>query len=139
MHVLIDYMVNASTGYGAIDAGRVGAFGFSSGGFTVLAAAGGEPDLTRVIEHCRAHPQFYDCRLIGQHPPSADAIQRSSSHSNTTCRPSGDGLGQAISRIGTAPSGTASAITTAANQATAATAAPRRARPDITRSRPPSP
>ena len=34
------------------------------GGFTVLAAAGGTPDLTRITAHCAAHPVFYACRLI---------------------------------------------------------------------------
>ncbi len=80
LHVLIDYMVKDWTGHGAVDAGRVGAFGFSSGGFTVLAAAGGEPDLTRVIEHCRLHPQFYDCQMIARHPPSANAIPAAWTH-----------------------------------------------------------
>ncbi len=80
LRVLIEHMVGAWTGHGAVDAGRVGAFGFSSGGFTVLTAAGGEPDLTRVIEHCRAHPQFYDCLLIGRRPPSANAIPSAWTH-----------------------------------------------------------
>jgi predicted dienelactone hydrolase len=50
---------------GAVAAERIGAFGFSAGGFTVLAAAGGVPDFTRVGPHCAAHPDFFDCRLIG--------------------------------------------------------------------------
>lgn len=50
---------------GAVAAGRIGAFGFSAGGFTVLAAAGGVPDFGRVAPHCAAHPDFFDCRLIG--------------------------------------------------------------------------
>jgi predicted dienelactone hydrolase len=61
---LIDYMVETGAGGLQVDAERIGAFGFSSGGFTVLAAAGGRPDLTRVIDHCRANPGFYDCRLL---------------------------------------------------------------------------
>ena len=32
---------------------RVGAIGHSAGGYTVLALAGAEPDLTRISEHCR--------------------------------------------------------------------------------------
>ncbi|WAC59452.1 alpha/beta hydrolase family protein [Brevundimonas sp. SL130] len=72
LHVLIDYLVKDWTGRDAIDPARVGAFGFSSGGFTVLTAAGGEPDLGRVLDHCRAHPEFYDCGLVSSHgaPPS---------------------------------------------------------------------
>lgn len=72
LSVLIDYMVQDWDGRAGIDAGRIGAFGFSAGGFTVLAAAGGDPDLSRLTDHCRAHPGFYDCRLIAQH---ADAVQ----------------------------------------------------------------
>lgn len=72
LHVLVDYMLKDWDGHATLDPGRVGAFGFSSGGFTVLAAAGGEPDLSRMTEHCRDHPGFYDCRLVsaGSQPPS---------------------------------------------------------------------
>ena len=52
---------------GAVDATRIGAFGFSAGGLTVLIAAGGEPDLGRIAPHCVAHPSFFDCRLIAAH------------------------------------------------------------------------
>lgn len=72
LHVLIDYMTTQWDGRGGIDPNRIGAFGFSSGGFTVLTAAGGEPDLGRILDHCRAHPEFYDCGLVATHgaPPS---------------------------------------------------------------------
>ena len=73
LHVLIDYMVDEWRSHGRIDAGRIGAFGFSSGGFTVLVAAGGEPRLSRVGPHCAAHPEFFDCQLIGRQPPQVDA------------------------------------------------------------------
>jgi predicted dienelactone hydrolase len=77
--VLIDYMLNAWEGRGGIDATQIGAFGYSAGGFTMLAAAGGEPDLTRVVEHCRSHPDYFDCRLAAQTPstggpPARDAL-----------------------------------------------------------------
>ncbi|WP_333592389.1 alpha/beta hydrolase family protein [Brevundimonas sp.] len=68
LSVLIDYMTRDWSGRAGIDARRIGAFGFSAGGFTVLAAAGGDPDLSRLADHCRANPGFYDCRLIAQHP-----------------------------------------------------------------------
>lgn len=71
--VLIDYMLEQWEGRAGIDAQRIGAFGFSSGGFTVLAAAGGNPDLTRLVDHCRANPTFYDCRLAAQNPASKTA------------------------------------------------------------------
>ena len=37
----------------AIDRARIGAVGYSAGGYTVLAAAGARPDLARLIQHCR--------------------------------------------------------------------------------------
>jgi len=60
----ISYMLEAWPGRSAIDPRRVGAFGFSAGGFTVLAAAGGRPDLTRFVRHCAQNPGFFDCLLI---------------------------------------------------------------------------
>lgn len=62
---LIDYMTGAWPGREAVDIRRIGAFGFSSGGFTVLGAIGGEPDLRLRTPHCAAHPHFYDCNLQG--------------------------------------------------------------------------
>jgi predicted dienelactone hydrolase len=73
LSVLIDHVLGQWEGRGGIDASRVGAFGFSAGGFTVLAAAGGNPDLGRVVDHCRANPGFYDCRLISRHPEAMPA------------------------------------------------------------------
>lgn len=64
LSLLIDYMLTRWQGHEGLDPERVGAFGFSAGGFTVLTAAGGRPDLSRMIDHCRDHPGFYDCRLV---------------------------------------------------------------------------
>ena len=66
LRVLIDAMIARWAG-GVVDPARVGAFGFSSGGFTVLTAAGGNPKLDLVAPHCAAHPGFYDCRLLAAH------------------------------------------------------------------------
>ena len=66
LHGLIDYMLDDWSGAARLDPRRVGAFGFSSGGFTVLAAAGGVPDLSQLGDHCRAHPSFYDCKLVAR-------------------------------------------------------------------------
>jgi predicted dienelactone hydrolase len=74
LHVLTDYMVAAWPSHALIDPQRIGAFGFSSGGFTVLVAGGGEPDLTLVAPHCVDHPRFYDCQLLAAHPISAQTI-----------------------------------------------------------------
>lgn len=65
LHRAIGWMLDASPDHARLAAGRVGAFGFSSGGFTVLAAAGGRADLSRFAPHCAAHPAAYDCRLVG--------------------------------------------------------------------------
>jgi predicted dienelactone hydrolase len=75
LKVLTDYMLTDWPDHARIDPARVGAFGFSSGGFTVLVEAGGEPDLSRVAAHCREHPQFFDCGLVAAHPlpPGASA------------------------------------------------------------------
>ena len=75
LSVLIGYMLTASPMKAALDPERVGAFGFSSGGFTVLAAAGGEPDLSKIAPHCQAHPDFYDCKLLAEHPQSEEALK----------------------------------------------------------------
>ena len=64
IHLLIDYMLRQWPDHGRIDAGRVGMFGFSSGGFTTLVVAGGVPDLSLVPAHCAAHPDFFECQLV---------------------------------------------------------------------------
>ncbi|HEY0437956.1 MAG TPA: dienelactone hydrolase, partial [Phenylobacterium sp.] len=63
---VIDFMTHEWRGHEGVDAGKVGAFGFSSGGFTVLGAIGGEPDVTKVVGHCAEHPHFYDCQMARQ-------------------------------------------------------------------------
>jgi predicted dienelactone hydrolase len=55
---------------------RIGAVGHSAGGYTVLALAGGQPDLSRIATHCRAHraddPIFCSVGRAGQ-PPATRA------------------------------------------------------------------
>jgi predicted dienelactone hydrolase len=71
-----DYMVSEWPDHARIDPERVGAFGFSAGGFTVLADIGGASDFTRIKSHCEAHPDYFECALIkraGMAPPSAAA------------------------------------------------------------------
>jgi predicted dienelactone hydrolase len=74
IHVLIDYMLKDWSDHARLDPNRVGAFGFSSGGFTVLAAAGGELDATRIAPHCRAYPAHYDCQLLSRSTPAPAAF-----------------------------------------------------------------
>lgn len=47
-----------------LDPDRIGAFGFSNGGFTVLAAAGGVPDLRSIDPYCREHPDHDLCEAL---------------------------------------------------------------------------
>lgn len=63
---LISYMLTEWPNHLHIDSRRVGAFGFSAGGFTVLAAAGGVPDLAKVAPFCEAHPAAFECQLRKQ-------------------------------------------------------------------------
>ena len=80
LHVLIDHMLADWSEHEQLDAGRVGAFGFSSGGFTVLAAAGGEADLSRIEPHCRANSSHYECKLAMRSRVSSDALTRHWTH-----------------------------------------------------------
>ncbi|QHL91786.1 prolyl oligopeptidase family serine peptidase [Sphingomonas changnyeongensis] len=65
---LITHMLESWQHHAVLDPQRVGAFGFSAGGFTVLAAAGGRPDLARMGRHCADHPGFFDCGVVKAHP-----------------------------------------------------------------------
>ena len=64
LEVLTDYMLTRWPEHDRLDGDSIGAFGFSAGGATVLAFAGGEPDLTRFASHCRDYPDFSDCRIV---------------------------------------------------------------------------
>lgn len=74
LEALTAYMLERWGGRERLDASRVGAFGFSAGGFTVLALAGGEPDLSTLVPHCREHPDFFDCHIMASGKP--DMSQR---------------------------------------------------------------
>jgi predicted dienelactone hydrolase len=74
IHRLIDYMLADWPGHNRIDAGRVGMFGFSSGGFTTLVAVGGVPDLAKVAPHCVTHPDYFDCGVVRKAGPDVSAM-----------------------------------------------------------------
>ena len=79
LKLLVDYMLNTWRNHDRIDPARVGAFGFSSGGFTVLVAGGAVPDLTLIGPHCRAHPDYYDCKLVA-HSAAPPVLQNHWTH-----------------------------------------------------------
>jgi predicted dienelactone hydrolase len=60
----VDYLLKTWSGHTSIDPQRIGAFGFSAGGFTVLAAIGAQPDLRRVASHCKDSFEFV-CDVLG--------------------------------------------------------------------------
>ena len=72
---LVDYMLSSWPQHGVIDPGRIGAFGFSAGGYTVLTAAGGEADLSQMAAHCAEHPTFFDCKLMAHFAEQAGSLK----------------------------------------------------------------
>lgn len=65
MRSAIDYMLVVWPAHDRIDAARIGAFGFSAGGFTTLTVIGGTPDLQGLASHCRTAPEFV-CKLLAE-------------------------------------------------------------------------
>lgn len=63
IHTTIDYMLDKWKYHDHINPERVGAYGFSAGGFTVLTAVGGQPDLRVIAKHCAESPEFV-CDLL---------------------------------------------------------------------------
>lgn len=58
LHATITALLTQWSGHAAIDSTRVGAFGYSAGGFTVLTLAGAQPALRRVATHCARTSEF---------------------------------------------------------------------------------
>lgn len=71
--VAVDHMLTQWQGRDRIDPERVGAFGFSAGGFTVLAAAGAQPDMRLIAKHCAQAPEFVCDVLRHSNSPLLDA------------------------------------------------------------------
>ena len=68
LSALIDYMVGDWRGPVVVDPDRIGAFGFSAGGFTVTSIVGGVSDSRAILAHCAAHPDLFACRLLAMEP-----------------------------------------------------------------------
>jgi predicted dienelactone hydrolase len=64
LHRLLDYMLDEWSQRERVAVLRVGAFGFSNGGFTALVAAGGVPDLSKIHPFCQAHPDHDLCQTL---------------------------------------------------------------------------
>lgn len=62
----IDYMQRTWSEAERIDPRRIGAFGFSAGGLTVLLAAGARPELDRIGPWCARFPKSFTCSLIAR-------------------------------------------------------------------------
>jgi predicted dienelactone hydrolase len=71
VHAVIEFLLTTWPEHGAIDPARIGAFGFSSGGFTMLVAAGGIPDLSRIGPYCGGHADTFVRQLVKAHPRRA--------------------------------------------------------------------
>ena len=63
---VIDFMLRSWAGHGSINAHRIGAWGHSAGGATVLIAAGGVADLGRLTAFCQATPNDWGCQQARQ-------------------------------------------------------------------------
>jgi predicted dienelactone hydrolase len=58
LYATVDHLLKKWQGSASIDSQRIGAFGFSAGGLTVMAAVGAQPDLRRIATQCKASPEF---------------------------------------------------------------------------------
>jgi len=65
LRATLDYLLTRWPQRATIDPSRVGAYGFSAGGFTVLTLAGGRPDMALIRGHCGRPPDFI-CTVLAQ-------------------------------------------------------------------------
>lgn len=74
---LLDFMLEKWSGRASLSKQKIGAFGFSAGGFTVLALIGGRYDLGLVSAHCTANPGEWVCTQLANHAaPENVTVQR---------------------------------------------------------------
>lgn len=66
---LLDFMLRDWAGKDALDANRVGMFGYSAGGFTTLVNIGSQADLTQIKPFCRDHAAQYACAKVAKGAP----------------------------------------------------------------------
>jgi predicted dienelactone hydrolase len=64
--VVLDWILSSWTGHSSLNAGRVGIFGFSLGGFTSLVEIGGTPELARMAQLCSIYPSAPECAFVAK-------------------------------------------------------------------------
>ena len=62
----IDHMLSTWESRSAIDATRIGVFGYSAGGFTALVSVGGIPDFSSFGPICQQHTGDFACQLVAR-------------------------------------------------------------------------
>lgn len=78
---VIDHMLSNWQGHTAIDAARIGMYGYSAGGFTALVNIGGVPDFSKVGPMCSQYPTDFVCQLLAKNaglstaPPTSMAAR----------------------------------------------------------------
>jgi predicted dienelactone hydrolase len=65
LRATVDFMLTGWQDRNSIDTSRVGAFGFSAGGLTVMVATGARPNLRGLAEQCEESPELA-CALLRQ-------------------------------------------------------------------------
>jgi predicted dienelactone hydrolase len=65
LSAVIDALLAQPDWSNRIDTRKIAAFGFSAGGYTVLAALGAEPEFSRILVHCERHAEEDPyCRIL---------------------------------------------------------------------------
>ncbi len=65
LSAVIDALLAQQAWSSRIDSKKIAAFGFSAGGYAVLAALGAEPEFSRILDHCERHAEEDPyCRII---------------------------------------------------------------------------
>lgn len=64
VRALLNAVLTDATLGSSVDPGRVGALGFSAGGYTTLLLAGAVPDFRRLERHCRAKKKAVLCGML---------------------------------------------------------------------------
>lgn len=72
LSAVIDFLTDHPKWRPRVDRQRIGAFGFSLGGYTILAALGAKPDFARIKSHCASSPQDPFCNIANRRPGAAN-------------------------------------------------------------------